>query len=320
MPNVSGSYAIPRMDLGVAMREYQINAEGLIGTQVLPIFETPKKSAAFSKITRASLLRSRNVRRAARTAYSRDTFDAKDQTYNCKERGHEQPCDDSERALYANDFNCDLECSMLAMDVVRQEQEKDIAAMLRDTSVWTGAALFTDNKATPWSTAGTDILAQIIAGAEKVRTNCGLRPNALIIGAATLANMRLNTGIKDAIKYVAVPTIDQITQLLAALCGVKKVLVGDLIKNSAKEGQDFTGADVWGKKYAMLARIAETKNLNEPCLGRTMLWVSDSPNAVMVEQYREEQTRSDVFRARHNADEVVFDPSYAHLLQIETAD
>jgi hypothetical protein len=319
MPRYSGSYATPRLDLGVAMLEYLFSTANYIGTQVLPIFSTPKKSAEFSKITRASLLRSRNVKRAPRTAYSRDEFDAKDQAYRCEERGHEQPVDDTERELYASDFDAELQASTLAMNIVQQEQEVDVVAMLTDTAnTWKGD-YFTDNKANPWSTVGTDIIGQVQDTKEKVRGRIGMDPNALIISKATLVSIKKNTGIKDAIKYTAIPTEQQILDALAGLLGLDKVIVANVVRNTANEGAAETLGDVFPKKYAMVARIAKTNLLQEPCLGRTMLWVQDSPDAVMVEQYREEQTRSDVFRARQHTDEVIWDPAYGQLVQIEVA-
>jgi len=316
MPGYSGTYATPRLDLGRAMWEYMLGSQGLIGTRVLPIFPTMLKSAAFSKITRASILRSRNVKRAPRAAYSRDQYEAKDQTFTCEERGHEQPLDDVERSLYARDFDAESAASRIAANVVLLEQERDISAMVFNTTTWTGSSLYTDNSGTPWATAGTDIIGHVDAAKEKVRTNSGMKANALVISQAQLQNFKKNTAIKDAIKYTAIPTEDQIVAALQGLFGLKYILVGDMIRNSAKEGQAFVGEDVWSSTYAMICRIAEGQDLAEACLGRTMLWTADSPDNATVEEYREEQTRSWIYRARHHTDEVVFDANFGHLLKV----
>jgi hypothetical protein len=44
--------------------------------------------------------------------------------------------------------------------------------------------------------------------------------------------------------------------------------------------------------------------------------VSDSPENAVVEQYRAEEIRSDIFRVRQHVDEMVIDPYFAHLLKI----
>ena len=56
-------------------------------------------------------------------------------------------------------------------------------------------------------------------------------------------------------------------------------------------------------KSAVLAGGGQ--NLKEPCLGRTFLWEEDSPGMLTTEQYREEQTRSDIYRVRQNTDECI---------------
>jgi hypothetical protein len=44
-------------------------------------------------------------------------------------------------------------------------------------------------------------------------------------------------------------------------------------------------------------------DLMQPCVGRTFLWTADSPTNPIVEQYRAESNRSDVFRVRHHVSE-----------------
>jgi hypothetical protein len=315
MPNYPAGFAVPRLDLGVAMWDYLIGSQTFIGTKVLPIFKSAVKSANFSRITRDSILRSRNVKRAPRSAYSRDTYDAKDQLFNCQERGHEQPLDDGERRLYQNSFNAEMAASKIAGQIVLQEQEKDISGSLFNTATFTGAT-FNDVSANPWATAATDIIGQVDAAKDAVRQNSGMTANALVISKSNVKNLKKNTNIKAAVQYVARTTEAEILNAVADLFGLKYILIGDMIKNTANEGQAFAGADIWSSTYALVARIAETDDLTEPCLGRTFLWETDSPDAATVEEYREEQTRSWVYRVRHHADEVVFDTNYAQLLKI----
>jgi L-rhamnose isomerase len=97
------------------------------------------------------------------------------------------------------------------------------------------------------------------------------------------------------------------------------MIVPKSVRNSAKDGQPFVGADIWDKHYIMVARIAEDgDSLQTPCLGRTFLWVPDSPTDVTVEMYREEQSRGDVVRARHNVHENLFDFQFGCLSKVVT--
>ena len=124
-----GTYETPRADLGEALMETRvIPAGGYAGLLMLPVFPTRKKAAAFSAITRESILRRRDVKRAARAAYNRDSYKGDDIEYKCQEFGHEEPLDDSEKELYSSDFDAEMVSVLVAEGVLLREQEIRIAA------------------------------------------------------------------------------------------------------------------------------------------------------------------------------------------------
>ena len=57
--------------------------------------------------------------------------------------------------------------------------------------------------------------------------------------------------------------------------------------------------------------------MTEPQLGRTIVWEQYIPGLRYVEEYREEQTKSDIFRVEESIDEKVFDAYFAHLMLID---
>ena len=149
-----------------------------IGTQILPIFRTQKQKSVFPAITRESITRDADTKRATRGNYNRDGFSAKDKSYNCQEHGLEGALDDSERAMYASDFDAELVTSKITTRRVLQAQEKRIADLLFDTSVFTGASLYTDHSANPWSDIATKVVKQVNAKSRCART--AYRSNALV--------------------------------------------------------------------------------------------------------------------------------------------
>ncbi len=312
-----GTRAVPRLELGVAALEFIQQQDEFIGTKVLPIFGTRKKASIFPAITRESITRDADTKRAPRGNYNRDGFQAKDKQYNCEEYGLEGPLDDSERNMYASDFDAELTTVQIVTRRVLQAQEKRIAAQVFNTVVFTGAALFTDNSAAPWDNAATDVVAQVRSAREKVRANSGIDPQSLICNKANIDRLLVNTGIKDAIKYVARLTEAEILNALADILGVKNIIVGKAIYNSAKEGKSFVSADVWSDDFAMVAVIGASERLSDPSMGRTFLWTQDSPENATVEQYRDDAARSDIFRVRQHVDEIVIDPYFAHLLKVD---
>ena len=313
-----GIRATPRLDLGAALEEYVQNAGDFIGTKLFPIFKTPQKAANFSAITRESLTQTPDTKRAPNGKYNRGSIGAKDVGYSCEENGFEMPLDDGERKNYAKDFDAELAVSKAAMNIVLRGQESRIAAAAINTSVFTGAALLTDVSGTnPWNDPAKDIIKTIRDGKAKIRTNCGMLPNMLLMSYTNLNLCLGNNGIKDAIKYTARPTEAEIINALKDLFGVPNILIGNAIKNSAKEGQVFSGADIWSSTYVLLAISAQDgQDPTQPSLGRTFLWANDSPENVMVEQYRDESIRSDVFRSRQHTDELLLDKYFGHLLEV----
>ena len=123
----SGTRAVPRLDLGVTVMEYTEQENEFIGTQILPIFKTQKQKSVFPAITRESITRDADTKRATRGNYNRDGFSAKDKSYSCQEYGLEGALDDSERAMYATDFDAELVTTKITTRRVLQAQEKRIA-------------------------------------------------------------------------------------------------------------------------------------------------------------------------------------------------
>lgn len=308
--------SVPRMDLAKAFMEYILTQDRFVGLKALPLIKSMLMAATFPAITRESTTRIINTKRAPGTGYSRDGFDTKDIAFACEENGLEGPLDDKQRKLYEKDFDAEFVTVKTVGDKLLLSQEVRAAAVAFSTATFTGAALFTDVSAAPWGTVGSDVIGQIKTAREKVRQNSGIEPNALVINKANLDSLLLNTGIKDAIKYVKELTEEQQLAMLGPVLGVRKIIVGKAVYNSAKEGKAFSGAEIWSSTYALVAYIPDDEDIVAPAVGRTVLWVGDSPENQTVEQYREEAIRSDVFRVRHNVDEVIVDPYFGHLLKV----
>jgi hypothetical protein len=312
----NGAYANPRLDLGEAFWEYMFTADTYIGTSVFAPFDVPRKEGTFSKITREKLLQPGDVKRAARSAYNRDEFGAEDQTYACVERGREVALDHSERELYKYDFDAELASSRLAWNHILLAQEQDIAtAVLDGTTTFTTANGRRTDVAAAWSTATTDIIGDVLAARESIRSRTGLDANAMVIGAVDLPNLISNTAIRNSIQYTRVASVAEILDALAALFGIEKIFVGKAVRNTGLEGAAATVTDVWGTGWASIMRVAmPNDNLSTPCYGRTLMWKDDTPGGALMETYEEPQTRSTIFRARLHADELEIDPDFAQLL------
>lgn len=312
--------ATARPDLKAAVIEHMGQEDQFIGVNAFPVFDTEKKAATFPKVTRESIMRTSDTRRAVRSEYNRDGFEVEEGSFSCEENGTEQPLDDGERSLYKDQFSPELVAVKIATNRVLMNQEIRIKNIVQNASTFAGSDLYTDvSSSAPFDTAASDVMLAVRNAKSKVRANSGVPANALILNETAREWLKSNTGIKDAIKYVKELTDEELNKALASLFGLKYVLVAGAMYNSAKEGQTFSGAYIWSSLYATVCRIAaDAIDLSQPGLGRTFNWVSDAAENVIVEEYREEKIRSDVFRVRQYTDEVLIDPYFGHLLKIDS--
>jgi hypothetical protein len=141
----------------------------------------------------------------------------------------------------------DEEAIEFATDRVDLKKEIRIGDAIK-TGTWSGvvgedaAGLWAPNDNT------NTFIADITAGIATIRANTGIRPNVLLISGNTLDKVKQLDDLLDRIKYTqkGVLTAD----MIAAIFELEEVLVGDAIKNTAKEkkdGTDFTAASIWEK-------------------------------------------------------------------------
>ena len=311
-------FSTPREDLGMALHEFDPSSQGLIATQVLPIRAVRKQAANFSMISRENKKNAERVKRAAGSAFARVHMRAEDLAYACELYGLEAPLADEDRDNYEDDFNAEMELTQLINLLLLLDLEIEVAALVFNTATWTGGGLYVDHNAAPWDAAATDIIAQAEEAKEYVRQNCGQPANALVISAKTLSNMRLNTGIKGAFPGIATLTYSALIGNLPGILGIERILVGGQVYDTADDGQASTMADIWPDDYAMFARLnSSADSLWAPGLGRTMAWRSVSSDLVATDQYREEQTKSDIFRVEHALDPLILNKYCGFLIKID---
>lgn len=136
----------------------------------------------------------------------------------------------------------------------------------------TAASYGTNNKVTlagsdQWSDFGatSDPIDDIEAAKEAVRAATGKRPNTIVLGAMVFAKLRNHPKVIERIKYTGrdVATVE----LLAALFGVQRVVVGDSIYSN-DAGTAFT--DVWGKDVIVAyTNLASAQSGGLPSYGYT---------------------------------------------------
>lgn len=306
MPTPSSNTRIERPDLGVLVQEYmqeQMGLMGYIGTQVMPFFSVPEQTMTYPVIPKEVMLNVEETRRAMRGKYRRSDWDFENGYYATEENGWEELLDDREKRLYGRLFDAESVAVARATGVILRGQEKRVADTVFNASNFTANAVTNE-----WDDAtNCTPIDDVQTGMASIRSASGMLPNALILAWSTFQNLKRSAQIIDLIKYtfpgqdINKMSLEQMAQVL----GVPRILVGGAVYNGAKKGQDASVTDLWSNEYAMLTRIATGTNIIEPCIGRTFLWTGDSPSNTVVESYREEESRSDVYRVRHDTSETL---------------
>lgn len=319
MPSPSATLATQRPDLAASLEEFDLlaNMNGFIAQQVFPEINVASQAGTFGKIPVEQLLQNRETLRTSGAGYARGDWKFQTGTYATQEHGAEEKIDDREKAMYAEFFDAEVIATQRAMSAVMINAEVRVAAAVYNTSVWTGSPL-TLGITHEWDDATNAVPADdILFGKKKIYDNSGLMANALIVNWKQYQNLLNCDDIVNRSKYQGYMDVRpgaMGTQALALALGLERIIVAGGIRNTAKEGQAASLSSVWSDEYAMLCRVATSNDFREPAIGRTFHWAGDgSAMDGKVETYREEQTRSQIVRVRHEVDEVVLYPEAGFL-------
>lgn len=318
MPNPTSSTTLQRPDLGTLVYEYLSQGPnmGFIGAQILPVFETPEQSADYPVIPiETSLKDPATIKRKARGAYVRDDYEFETGTYACEEYGFESPVDDTEARLYQRYFDAEAVAVERAAAIMMRAHEKRVAAMVFNPSNITNTGSVTYE----WNNASSCTpRADVLDAKTTLRNATGIQPNALAISLKVFENLLKASEILSAMQYSAPLQAMGMTEqidFLRRYFAIDVLLVSGSQKDSAGKGLSTTLADIWDDEYALLFKApGNPRNLREPCLGRTFLWIGDSPQMITTEQYRDETVRSNIYRVRQHTDEAFVFTGAAYLL------
>lgn len=318
MPRPTSATTIQRPDLMQLAWEYALEptSMGLMGSRILPFFSTPEKTADYPKIPVEVLLKTPDTKRAARGAYNRSDWNFETGTFNCQESAWEEQIDDAEARLYSRFFDSEAVAAERAIYIIQLAHEIRCATLLFNATTFAG---HTSNVGTSWSSASTATpRADIITVVQSML----VPPNAIAMSYKVFLNLINTAELKDALKYtnpVEMGGLEAQRRVVAQYFGLDEVNVSNAKKDSAQKGKTATVVDVWDDEYVLLYRRGNSMNLRDPSLGRTFIWTTDSPNPITVETYREEQTRSTVYRVRQNVDEALVFVGAGYLLGNITA-
>ncbi len=320
MPTPSSSTTTLRPDLA-EFQEFNLESEkqGYIALKVLPVVEAGLQADNPGKVPLESLLFTGDTSRTSSSNYNRGSYKFERFQYATKENGWEEPIDERDEKRYRYLLQVDRIANARAAGVVARNQEIRVAALVYNTTTWTGASL-TTAITHEWDDATNCVpITDVEAAVKKVYEGSGLWANALVINRQVFRNLRNSDQIIERINSQGAGSpskaSDVTEQMLAQVFDLDYIIVAGASKNTANEAATPTPSQIWSGEYAMVCRVASGADMRDPCIGRTFHWAEDGSSiGGTVEEYYEEQSRSRIIRVRHETDEVIMYPQAGHLL------
>ncbi len=298
--------------------DVEMDNAGFIANRMAPVFEAAEQNGTVGIIPLKELRQTPTTGRDNRGNYSRVDFKFKDEVYATNENGIEMPIDQRRSKVYRNWFDFEVVSAALTLNMVMRAYEMRVAAMIHNTTTFTGD--LTTAVANEWNdhTNATPLL-DVMKAKLAIWNETGIYPDALQINKRQFNNLRnVDTITAKIASSGAGQTIKpaNITKEILANCfDLREIIIADSSKDTALEGQDVSIAQVWSDEYAFLFKSARTNRIEEPTLARTIHWGEDgSTIGGQIETYYEDQSRGDVVRVRHDTQERVMYTKLGHLL------
>lgn len=294
-----------RRDLSAVFNEFDEKkaADRFIARRAAPGFHVAEQSGKYPVFNRENFQKLPESARAADGGYNRIVGEFGDGLYSCDEHGLEFRIDDKRRRRYQTFFGAEIGGTRILWFNMMLLYEKRVADLYASTAIPTTAV------STVWTTVATaDPVGDIAIAAQKIEDASGVDQSelSLIIPRADYREMVATDQFTEQIKYTVPGVRPAVLPSAAAaeILGIKEVLVAKGNYDSAIEGETIVHAQIWPSTIMYLALLAEDGDpLEIPSAFRTFFWDADAPEMPVMESYREENTRSDILRARDDTDE-----------------
>ena len=315
----SPSSAVTRPDLRAAVyQEWDAAGEraGFIADRVLPIIDVPYPSASYKMIPREEYIKDVDTLRKGSGHYTESTFSFSESYYRTQDYGTAERIDANAQATLAEFFDAEMAATAMVLSRLLRDQEKKAAALLFSATTFSGktAAIGGAN----WATHATAVpINDILTARVAVRDQCGIWPNSLVLSNKVWLHLIACDQIIDRLGYGGSVNEARIATkaVVAQLLDLRQIIVGDAIKDTAKEGHDMSASAIWNEDAALVALINPAPRMQAPTLGMTWHWPGDGSEAQFhIEKYWDEDSRSFKIRGRRQTGQEVRDAAFGYYL------
>lgn len=282
-----------KIDLMLTNISIQFKNPGYIAEDVMPIIPVKLETSKYFTYDKTRF-DAPPALRGERSQYARVDWAVTTNTYSCNEYGLELLIDDRERQNAIEPLSLDIDTTEIITDMILNDREVRVKNVVMTAANYTHSNT-TDytGSASAWDQYSTSdpIKDLAVTAREQIRSNTGIYPNTLVLGAKVFSTLKQHPLIIDRLKYNPPGGIARGTLgALADLFEVDKVLVGLPLTRTSNENQTDTLGDVWGKN-ALMAWINPRPAIKQP----TLAYMFQS-RPRQVYKYRDDFRSSDVVR------------------------
>jgi hypothetical protein len=282
--------------------------DNYIADKLFPVVMVPKKTGIMYKYDKANLKAASSIRtgveRAARVEYGLTKVTYGPLIEHALEEAIEW--DIINEAVDPLDPKIDAVNNISERMLV--EKEIALAAKLGDTAVITQYE--TLGAGNQWNDyTNSDPFRDIEEGRITVQKNALKKPNTVFMGMDVWSVLKNHPGMLERVKYTQLPTLNE--QLFKDLFpGIETVLIGEAMKNTAKDGQTDTLETIWGENF-WIAYITPQPGIRTVSLGYTLTL----NNGRYVDGWTEQEVKADFVRVNDYYEQYIVAAEAAFLIK-----
>ena len=242
--------------------------EQLIADQIFPEFGVKKQSGKHFVYDRGRF-RLNDTKRAAGSNANEVTLSiTTGSTYFAEDHALKQFVADEDVDNTITPSSPFVDATENVTDMLLIDRENTLQTLVRSTANLTNNTTLSGTS--QWSDyTNSDPFSDLETGMQTVHSAIGVNPNILILGKKVWDKLKHHPSFLERVKYSQKGVITK--ELLAALIGVDRVIVGGAYYVNSVEGQTETTAYLWGKD-AILAYVNPRIAPKMITLGLTYTW------------------------------------------------
>lgn len=284
--------------------------QNYISEMILPVVNAKKSSGKFATYGKDAWRIDVDLTRAPGAPAKELNYRVSNGAYSMEERALSTLVDERQIENADDPYDPRRDATLMVLDRIWLAAEASLAASMADTGVITNNV--TLSATDQWSdVANSDPFTNIQAAKKAVKLACGMNPNVAVMGYNVWLVLKEHPDVVDRVKYVGSKTDEEMMRAIADLIGVKKVLIGDAVKNTANPGQDDSLDFVWGNHFWVFYQ-PERPALWTPAFGYT---IKKAKVNRKVERWYDIARVGDMVRVRDEYDQLITDATACYLIK-----